>query len=167
MPWSKRRKWAANHVGWQVWFLRTRSQLVVSLWEHLETGLSSWSCNALTTPAGDFDPHFPMTHLPSHPHLCQYNTMCLSLKIQQSHLFYWKCACAHLVAQSCPTLCDPMDCSPPGSSVHGDSPGKNAGVGSRALLQGISPTQGSNSGLTHCRWILYHLSHQESTLIKI
>ena len=35
------------------------------------------------------------------------------------------CARACLVAQSCPTLCDPMDCSLPGSSVHGDSPGKN------------------------------------------
>ena len=34
-----------------------------------------------------------------------------------------------LVSQSCPTLCDPMDCSKPGSSVHGDSPGKNIGVG--------------------------------------
>ena len=34
-----------------------------------------------------------------------------------------------LVAQWCPTLCDPMDCSPPGSSVRGDSPGKNTGVG--------------------------------------
>ena len=33
-----------------------------------------------------------------------------------------------LVAQLCPTLYDPMDCSPSGSSVHGDSPGKNAGV---------------------------------------
>ena len=31
--------------------------------------------------------------------------------------------------QSCPTLCDPMDCSPPGSSVHGIFPGKNTGVG--------------------------------------
>ena len=31
------------------------------------------------------------------------------------------------VAQSCPTLCDPMDCSPPGSSVCGNSPGKNTG----------------------------------------
>ena len=47
-----------------------------------------------------------------------------------------------LVGQSCPTLCDPMDCSPPGSSVHGDSPGKNTGVGCHALLQGIFPTQG-------------------------
>ena len=39
--------------------------------------------------------------------------------------------------QSGPTLCDPMDCSPPGSSVHGDSLGKNTGVGCHALLQGL------------------------------
>ena len=61
-----------------------------------------------------------------------------------------------LVAQLYPTLCDPMDHSPPGSSVHGDSPGKNTGVGCHALLQGIFPTQGSNPGLPHCRLILYH-----------
>ena len=48
------------------------------------------------------------------------------------------------VAQSCPTPYDPMDCSPPGSFVHGISPGKNTGVGCRALLQGIFSTQGSN-----------------------
>ena len=41
-----------------------------------------------------------------------------------------------LAAQSCLTLCNLMDCSPPGSSVHGDSPGKNTGVGFHALLQG-------------------------------
>ena len=41
------------------------------------------------------------------------------------------------------------------------SPGKNTGVGCHALLQGIFPAQGSNSGLPHCRGILYHLSHQE------
>ena len=64
-----------------------------------------------------------------------------------------------LVAQSCLTLCDPMDCSPPGSSVHGDSPGKITGVGDHALLQGIFPTQGLNPGLLHCRQTLYHLSH--------
>ena len=46
--------------------------------------------------------------------------------------------------QSCPTLCNPMDYSPPDSSVHGDSPGKNAGVGHHAILQGIFLTQGSN-----------------------
>ena len=136
----------------------------------------------------------------------------------------------------CPTLCDPMDLSPPGSSVHGilqariltgvgccfllqgifptqgsyphvlhllhwqagslppgppgdglvakscltlviswtvacqallcpwDSPGKNTGVGCRALLQGIFLTQGSNPGLLHCRQVLYHLSHQGKTM---
>ena len=41
------------------------------------------------------------------------------------------------VAQSCLTFCNPMDCSPPGSSAHGDSPGKNTGVGCHPLLQGI------------------------------
>ena len=38
-----------------------------------------------------------------------------------------------------------MDCSQPGSSVHGDSPGKTTAVGCHALLQGIFPIQGSNS----------------------
>ena len=42
--------------------------------------------------------------------------------------------------QSCPILCNPMDCSPLGSSVHGDTPGKNTGVGCHALPQGIFPT---------------------------
>ena len=55
------------------------------------------------------------------------------------------CVCV-LVAQFCPTLCDSMDCSPPGSLW--DSPGKSTGVGCHFLLQGIFPTQGSNSGLT-------------------
>ena len=67
-----------------------------------------------------------------------------------------------LVAQSCLTLCDPMDCSLSSSCVHGDSPGKNIGVGCHFLLQGIFPTQGSNPGLPHCRQIPYHLSHQGS-----
>ena len=70
-----------------------------------------------------------------------------------------------LVTQSCQTFCNPMDCSWPGYSVHGDSPGKNTGVGCHALLQGIFPTQESNPGLLHCRWTLYHLSHQGSTWI--
>ena len=70
------------------------------------------------------------------------------------------CTVLCLVAQMCPTLCDHMDCSPPGSSIHGDSPGKTTGVGCHALLQGIFRTQGSNLGLLHCRQILYHLCYQ-------
>ena len=64
-----------------------------------------------------------------------------------------------LVTQFCPTLCNPMNCNPPDSFVHGDSPGKNTGVGCHALHQGIFPTQGSNRGLLHCRWILYQLRY--------
>ena len=69
-----------------------------------------------------------------------------------------------LVTQSYPALCEPMDCSSPGSSVHGDSPGKNTGVGCHALLQRIFPPQGSNPGLPHCRWILYCLSHEQMNI---
>ena len=78
----------------------------------------------------------------------------------------WKCcAVPCLVTQLCPTLREPVDCSPPGSSVHGDSPDKNTGGGGHALLQGIFPTQGQNPGLPHCRWILYQLSHKGSPRI--
>ena len=51
------------------------------------------------------------------------------------------------------------------SSVHGDSPDRNTGVDCHALLQGIFPTQESNHGLLHCRWILYQLSHKRSPRI--
>ena len=66
-----------------------------------------------------------------------------------------------LVVLSCLTLCDPMDCNPPDSSIHEDSPGQNTGVGCHALL-GIFPIQGLNPGLPHCRQIHYHLSHKGS-----
>ena len=63
-----------------------------------------------------------------------------------------------LVTQSC----YPIDCSPPGPSVHGECPGKNTRVDCHALLQEIFSTQGLNPGLQHCRQILYHLNHQGS-----
>ena len=47
------------------------------------------------------------------------------------------CVCTCLAAQSCQTLCNSMDSSSPGSSVHGDSPGKNTGVGCHGLLQAV------------------------------
>ena len=54
------------------------------------------------------------------------------------------------VAQSCPTLCDPVDGSPPGSTGNPqDFPGKNTGVGSHSLLHGIFPTLGWNAGPLH------------------
>ena len=62
-----------------------------------------------------------------------------------------------LVAQSCPTLCNSMDSAR--LLCPWNSPGKNTGMGSHLLLQGIFPTQESNPGLLLCRQILYHLSH--------
>ena len=56
----------------------------------------------------------------------------------------------------------PRGLYPPGSSVHGDSPGKGTGVGCHALLQGIFPTQGLNPCLLcllHWQEVLYHLCH--------
>ena len=47
-----------------------------------------------------------------------------------------------------------------------NSPGHNTGVGNLSLLQGIFPTQGSNPGLPHCKWILYQLSNQGSLLVN-
>ena len=55
--------------------------------------------------------------------------------------------------------------SMPGSSVHGDSSGKNTGVDCHALLWGILPTQELNPGLLHCKLILYHLSQQGNPYI--
>ena len=59
-----------------------------------------------------------------------------------------RCAVCFL-AQSCPTLCDPMGCSLAGLLCAWDSPGENTGVGCHALLQGVSPTQGWNLRLLH------------------
>ena len=60
-----------------------------------------------------------------------------------------------------------MDCSPPGSSVHGNSPGKNTGVGYHALLQGVFPTQGLNPGLLHFGWILYWVTREAHLMIPL
>ena len=60
----------------------------------------------------------PTLHAVSSPSMNGYNKHCC------------------LVPKSCPTFLEPVSYSPPGSSVHGDSPGKNTGVGCHALLQG-------------------------------
>ena len=62
-----------------------------------------------------------------------------------------KCVVLCLVTQSCLILCEPMDCSLPGSSVLRNSPGKNTGVSCHALLQRIVPTQGLKLRLLHWR----------------
>ena len=63
------------------------------------------------------------------------------------------CMCMFLLAQSCPTLCDPMDCSLPGPLSMGILQARIL-EWVAILLQGIFPTQGSNPGIPHCRQIL-------------
>ena len=69
-------------------------------------------------------PHWPS---PSMARSKPLASLCLSLPISKMGV------CAKSL-QSCPALCDSMDCSPPGSSVHGDSPGKKTGLGCHDLL---------------------------------
>ena len=82
-----------------------------------------------------------------HPSLGLY--LCLPIKTVKS--------------ESCPVVSDSLQ-------LHGlyspwNSLGRNTGVGSLFLLQGIFPTQRSNSGLLHCRQSLYQLSHKGSPRI--
>ena len=64
------------------------------------------------------------------------------------------------VAQLCLTLCDPMDCGPPGSSVDEIFQARNTRVDCHFLLQGNFSTQGLNPGLPRCKRMLYRLSHK-------
>ena len=72
--------------------------------------------------------------------------------------FFFSC----LVTQSCPSLCNPLDCNPPGSSALGIFQPRILQSVAIFLLQGLFPTQGSNLSLLcllHCMQILYPLSH--------
>ena len=86
--------------------------------------------------------------------------LCLDIPYPCSRSLYVIFVC--LVTQTYSTLCDPMDHTPPGSPVHGDSSGKNTGLGCHALLQGTFLTQEENPDFPHYMWILYWLSHQRN-----
>ena len=71
------------------------------------------------------------------------------------------------VTQSCPTLCNPMDCSLPGSSVRGIFQARVLEWVAISFSRGSSQPRESNLGLPHCRKMLYHLSHQGSHLLHL
>ena len=84
------------------------------------------------------------------------------LLLKQQPIYHW-CAC--LVAQSCQTLCNPVECSPPAFSIFSRG---NARPGCHLLLQRLFPTHELNPHhlyLLHCRGILYLLSHKGSPYI--
>ena len=117
-------------------------------------GLSSWGpqvwllCGMWTSPRPGIEPMSPSlaegfltTEPPGKSSLYDLK------QISGPHKFS---PCIHAkLFQSCPILYDPLNCSLPGSSIHRDSPGKNTGVGYRALLQWIFPTQGLNLRFLH------------------
>ena len=70
------------------------------------------------------------------------------------------CENTHVESESRSVVSDSVTINSPWNS-----PGQKTGVGSLSLLQGICPTQGSNPGLPHCKWILYQLSHKGSPRI--
>ena len=121
-------------------------QLLVTPWTvanqaPLSTGFSRqeyWS-GLPCAPSGDLpDPGFKLSYpvspalladsLPLNHWGIPYTHMCVCVCV---------CVCVCLNAQLCLILCDPMNCSPPSSSVHGDTPGKNTRRGFHFLLQGI------------------------------
>ena len=69
------------------------------------------------------------------------------LQCPETVIIQYACVPVCEVAQSCLTLCNHMDCSLPGSSVHWDSPGKDTGVSSHFFFQYIFPTHESNPHL--------------------
>ena len=89
--------------------------------------------------------------------------------ILHRNLECYRCVCGLcvLVSQLCLTLCYPMDCSRPGFSVRGILQARVLDCVTIPFSREFFPTQGSNLGLLHCRWILYYLSHQGSLVKSI
>ena len=93
-------------------------------------------------------------------HIYSYVQIYKYIQILRIGMYYIQYMCVSHSAM--PALHDPRDCSPPDVSCPWDSPAKNTEMGGHFLLQGIFPTQGTDSSLLHCRQILYHLSQQGS-----
>ena len=139
-------------------------------------------------------PAYIHIHTHTHTYIYTYTCICIHTYIYTHTYIYihihvythtrswaaWEALCMHCIAQG--TILNTlwsMKCvsrSVMSNSLrpHGlwparhrcpwDFPSKNTGVGCHFLLQGIFPTQGLNPGLLHCRWIIYHLSHQGSPI---
>ena len=107
--------------------------------------------------------------------------MCTELLFHQMLTVFWSeliivpmcvyvCVCVCLFTHMLShvwLICYPTDHSPPGPSVHGDSPGKNTRVGCHSLLQGLFPTQRSNPGLLHWQVDSLPLHHWSSPTVGI
>ena len=91
-------------------------------------------------------------------------TLFSSLSLSHTHTYMDTCVYVYvkvLVAPSCPTLCNPMDCSPPGSSVHGISQARILEWVAMSFSRGSSPPRDKTHLLG--RWIPYHWVTKEDT----
>ena len=82
---------------------------------------------------------------------------CWAIREAQYLIWMWS------ESESCSVMFDSL--WPRGLYSLWNSPGQNTGVGRLSLLQGIFPTEGSNPDLSHCRQILYQLSHKGSPFV--
>ena len=85
-----------------------------------------------------------------------------AIRYTHAKKWIWTPILQHIQSESHPVVSDSL--RPHGLYSPRNSPGQNTGVGSCSLLQRIFPTQGSNPGLAHCRWILYQLSYKGSPI---
>ena len=152
------RDWGQEEKGQQRmrWLddITTKSWTWLSDWMELNWGNSKYICVSRTEltqktrwvwspkccPWKDLEREGHVSHI----HLIALSLF-LSFSLTHTYWAHFITACMHAkLLQSCPTLCNPMDCSPPGSSVPGIFPCKNTGGDCHFLLHGIFPTQGSN-----------------------
>ena len=108
-------------------------------------------------------------HLDQQWTTCNYSIKlgCILTASQHHSLSCYTVTCSYSHNSLKSTLFDPMDCSLSGSSVHGILQARILEWDAMPFSRRIFPTQRSNLGLLHCRWILYCLSHQESPHILL
>ena len=90
----------------------------------------------------------------------------MQFAVRLLHRYCWSLA-AVLVTQLCPTLCDPMGCRSPGSSVHGILQARILGWVAIPFSRGSSRPRDQTRVLLPCKQFLYYLSHQGSTSKKV
>ena len=105
------------------------------------------------------------TYICTYIHIYVHIYTCIHIYIYIERLYECVCVCVCQVTSVMSDSLWPQGLYPARLLCSWDSPGKNTGEGSQALLQGIFPTQGLNLcllRLLHCRWILYHQATGEA-----
>ena len=105
------------------------------------------------------------------PDILLYSVLWTTLTKSQSFGFNnsWRkgCCCCRLIAKSCPTLSNPMDCSPPGSCVHGISQARILEWVAISLSKGSSRPKDQTWVSCIGKWILYHWATREALEKKL